>query len=55
MKVTAFFGSARKKHTYEAAEQFLGNLRKPGNVETEITVLSDYHLEMCRGWWKGDS
>ncbi len=49
MKVTAFVGSARKKHTYNAAEKFLENLRKNGNVETEIVALSDYRLETCRG------
>lgn len=49
MKVTAFVGSARKKHTYNAAEKFLENLRTHGNVETEIVALSDYHLETCRG------
>ncbi len=49
MKVTAFVGSARKKHTYNAAGKFLENLRTHENVETEIVALSDYHLETCRG------
>lgn len=49
MKVTAFVGSARKKHTYDAAVSFLDKLSKHGDVETELVMLSDYHLETCRG------
>jgi multimeric flavodoxin WrbA len=49
MKVTAFVGSARKKHTYHATERFLQNLQALGNVEGEIVVLSDHHLEICKG------
>jgi len=49
MKVTAFVGSARKKHTYQAAEEFLKHLQSLGNVEYEIVVLSDYNLKICRG------
>jgi len=48
-KVTAFVGAARKKHTYNAARQFLDNLQSLGAVETEIVRLSDYRLEACRG------
>ncbi len=48
-KVTAFVGSARKKHTYGAAAQFLSNLQSMGNVEVEIVRLSDYRIEACRG------
>ncbi len=48
-KVTAFVGSARKKHTYHAVSQFLGSLQSLGDVEYEIVVLSDYRLETCRG------
>jgi multimeric flavodoxin WrbA len=48
-KVTAFVGSARKKHTYDAVTQFLGNLQSLGDVESEIVVLSDYRVETCRG------
>ena len=48
-KVTAFVGSARKKHTYNAAAQLLRHLESMGDVETEIVRLSDYHLEVCRG------
>jgi Multimeric flavodoxin WrbA len=49
MKVIAFVGSARKRHTYSATVRFLDNLRSMGDVETEIVFLSDYHLEICRG------
>ena len=49
MKVTAFVGSARKKHTYRVTEQFLLNLQSLGNVDYEIVSLSDYHLEICKG------
>ena len=48
-KVTAFVGSARKKHTYNAVRQFLDNLQSFGDVEYEIIALSDYRLETCRG------
>ncbi len=48
-KVTAFVGSARKKHTYHAAAQFLRNLQAMGDVEVEIVRLSDYRIEACRG------
>ena len=49
MKVVAFVGSARKRHTYNAAARFLDNLRSMGDVETEIVSLSAYRLEICRG------
>ena len=48
-KVTAFVGSARKKHTYNAVAQFLNNLQSMGDIEVEIVRLSDYRLEVCRG------
>jgi multimeric flavodoxin WrbA len=49
MKVTAFVGSARKKHTYKATEQFIYSLQSLGDVEYEIVALSDYHIEVCKG------
>src|SRR5512138_2564312 len=49
MKVTAFIGSGRKKHTYNATEQFLQKLQSLGDIEYEIILLSDYHLETCKG------
>jgi len=48
-KVTAFVGSARKKNTYKAVEQFLANLEALGDVEYEIVRLNDYTLKHCRG------
>ena len=49
MKVTAFIGSARKKHTYYAAEKVLRKLQSFGEIEYEIVSLSDYNLQLCRG------
>jgi multimeric flavodoxin WrbA len=48
-KVTVFVGSARKKHTYNAAAQFLRNLEAMGEIEGEIVRLSTYRLETCKG------
>ena len=49
MKVTAFVGSAHKKHTHHATELFLQNLSSLGDIQTELIVLSDYNLQHCRG------
>jgi multimeric flavodoxin WrbA len=49
MRVIAFVGSGRKKHTYLATEKFLMKLQLLGNVEYEIVNLSDYKLEICNG------
>ena len=49
MKVTAFIGNAQKRHTYEAAEQFLNKIQSLGDIEYEMVQLSDYHLETCKG------
>lgn len=49
MKVTAFVGSARKKHTFNAAKQFLNNLQSLGDIEYEIVRLCDYNLKICGG------
>jgi len=48
-RITAFVGSARKRHTYDAVHQFLDSLHSPSDMEQEIVVLSDYKLEICRG------
>jgi multimeric flavodoxin WrbA len=48
-KVTAFVGSARKMHTYHAAQQLLSHLKSLGEIDGEIVRLSDYQLERCRG------
>jgi multimeric flavodoxin WrbA len=49
MKVTAFVGSARKKHTYNVSEKFLQKLKSLGDIEYEIVQLSDYDLKTCKG------
>jgi len=49
MKVTAFIGSARKKHTYKSTESFLKKLQLFGNVDYEIIRLSEYNLGTCKG------
>ena len=48
-RVTAFVGSARRKHTYAAAMQFLGHLESMDGVEHEVVRLSDYQIQACRG------
>jgi multimeric flavodoxin WrbA len=48
-KVTAFVGSARKKHTHDAVVQLLSNLQAMGDIEYEIVTLSDFTLKACRG------
>jgi multimeric flavodoxin WrbA len=48
-RVTAFVGSARKKHTHDAVVQFLSNLQSMGDIEYEIVRLSDYRLQACKG------
>lgn len=49
MKIIAFVGSARKKHTYNATESFLKKLELQGNINSEIISLSDYNLQICKG------
>jgi len=49
MKVTAFIGSARKKHTWQTTEKFLKKLQSQGNVDYEIIRLSEYNLGTCKG------
>jgi len=49
MKVTAFIGSGRKRHSYIACEKFLQNLHSSGNVEYELVRLSEYNLGTCKG------
>jgi multimeric flavodoxin WrbA len=48
-KVTAFVGTASKKHTYHAVRELLDRLEALGGLETEIVALSDYRIETCRG------
>ncbi|OFX84003.1 MAG: NADPH-dependent FMN reductase [Bacteroidetes bacterium GWF2_33_16] len=49
MKVTAFIGSGRKQHSYNASEKLLQNLQLLGNIEYEIVRLGDYNLGTCKG------
>ena len=49
MKITAFVGSARKKHTYYATETFLKELQSFGDIEYEIISLSEQYLQICQG------
>jgi len=48
-KVTAFVATARKKSTYNAVCQFLDNLQSLGDVESEIVVLNNQQIGICRG------
>ena len=48
-KVTAFVGSARKRATYHATQEFLENLGSLGGVEWEIVPLGECRIETCRG------
>lgn len=52
MKVTAFIGSGRKKHTYRAAEMFLQKLQALGDVDYEIVRLNEYSIGTCKGCCK---
>lgn len=49
MKVTAFIGSARKKHTYQTTEKVLRKLQSYGKIEYEIVPLTEYNLGTCKG------
>jgi len=48
-KITAFVGSARKGHTYNAVAQFLSHVQSLGDFEVEIVRMSDYRIEVCKG------
>jgi len=48
-KVTAFIGSARKKATYHALQEFERNLKEYDEIAFKYVFLSDYNLEFCRG------
>jgi hypothetical protein len=39
MKVTAFIGSGRKRHSFNACEIFLQNLQVQGDVEYELVRI----------------
>ncbi|MBD3194987.1 MAG: NADPH-dependent FMN reductase [Candidatus Lokiarchaeota archaeon] len=48
-KVIAIIGSARKKATYKAVQEFEKNLKELGNIEFEYIFLHNFHLEFCKG------
>ncbi len=48
-KITAFIGSARKKTTYQAIQEFENNLKQYGEFDFEYVFLSEYNLEFCQG------
>lgn len=48
-KIIAFIGSARKKTTYQAIQEFEKNLKQYGELDFEYVFLSEYHLEFCQG------
>ena len=48
-KITAFVGSARKKHTHAAVRQLTEHLKSFGDIECEIVHLADHHIELCLG------
>jgi len=49
MKVTAFIGSGRKRHSYTACEKFVQSLHSSGNIEYELVRLSEYNIGTCKG------
>lgn len=48
-KITAFIGSARKKATYQAVQEFEKNLKQYGEIDFEYVFLNEYRLEFCQG------
>jgi multimeric flavodoxin WrbA len=48
-RITAFVGSAHKRSTQRAVQQFLDALSERGEVECEIVALGDYRIGTCRG------
>lgn len=48
-KITAFIGSARKKATYQAIQEFENNLKQYGEIEFEYVFLSEHRLGFCQG------
>ncbi len=48
-KVTAFIGSARKKATYQAIQEFEKNIKRHEEINFEYVFLSEYNLKFCQG------
>jgi hypothetical protein len=45
-KVTAFIGTASKKATYQAVQEFEQDLKQYGDIDFETVFLCDYRLEL---------
>lgn len=48
-KVVAVIGTAQKKATYRAVQEFEKDLKAYGEVDFEYVLLHEYNLEFCRG------
>ncbi|MBR0599341.1 flavodoxin family protein [Sinanaerobacter chloroacetimidivorans] len=48
-KITAFIGSARRKSTFQAIQEFERDLKQYGEIDFEYVFLSEYRLEFCQG------
>jgi multimeric flavodoxin WrbA len=48
-KVTIFIGSLRKHATYQAAQEFITNLKSYTEIDCEYVFLNDYNLGNCKG------
>lgn len=48
-KVTAFIGSARKKATYHAVQEFERSLKSHGDIDFEYVFLNEFNLKFCEG------
>ena len=48
-RVTAFVGSARKKHTYNAVVQFMEQVQSMGDIKTEIERRFDSKVILWSG------
>ncbi len=48
-KVIAIIGSAQKKATYKAVQEFERNLKSYMDIDFEYIFLKDYQLEFCKG------
>ena len=48
-KITAFIGSARKKTTYQAIQEFEKHLKQQEEIDFEYVFLSEYNLKFCQG------
>ena len=49
MKILCLVASDRMRHTWDAAQSFLQELKKSADVQTEIIRLADFKIEPCKG------